>query len=135
MTSMRFITRLDYPQRSRGYWVRFQSRGVERTFKDSEYGSARRSLAAAVAWRDAQVKRLRVPTERKRTAAGHGYVRLGVARGRPAYVGWIKLDEHGRVGRTQWFIDTWGKRAAKQGAEAWLANKQSELKRARRRAA
>lgn len=127
---MRFITRLDHG-RTHAYWVRFQQHGVSRMFSDGKFGGRAKAKVAAKAFRDKQAKALGVTGERQRTAPGHGYVRLGAVSGRAAYVGWVKLDTHGGASRTQWFIDVWGRRAAKQGCEEWLAAKQREIARAK----
>lgn len=123
---MRFITRIDH-SRTHAWWVRFQQHGVLWMFSDGKFGGRAKAKVAAKAFRDQQAKALGVTGEKQRTAPGHGYVKLSTVRGRRAYVGWVKLDNAGGVSRTQWLIDVWGKRAAKQGCEAWLTGKQKEI--------
>lgn len=144
MKRERNITRVDYV-RTHSWWVRiYRGTGADKTvtsmhFPDKRWGGKRKALAAAVSWRDRQVKKLE-PAQNGGgvwVPVGHGYVRKAWVPSRQGestcWTAWIKTPERW-VGTTR-SIAKWGEAEARRRCEQWVRERRAELGLRKRKAA
>lgn len=111
------ITRLDYPaSRTRGWWVRVQSRGkrVSRYFSDTAHGGVGWALYSAIAYRATLWQDFGLPdTERHVVAPAHPLtgVRRTVKDGREVWEATWAREPNG-VGRTSFSVAKHGEEGA-----------------------
>lgn len=137
----RGITRHEYG-RAQGWLARVYRlvEGVSscvgrRLFSDGVYGGRAEALAAAIAWREAELESLPVARAVKRVG-GYGYVRRawrrrktasGVAREYEVFEANV-WDHEGNPASTAWSIERHGESEARARCEAWLAEKRHEMR-------
>jgi hypothetical protein len=133
MTDLRYITRLDY-EGTRGYWVRYKQRSplaAAKFFSDAKSGGKRRALTAALAFRDALLRKH--PEERYGLLPNPGTLKqMWRTQGPWQYLSWhaeIQISPRKRLKRS-WSVTKYGDSGAKQRAQAWL----SEQRRLQQRA-
>lgn len=118
------ITRHD-TRTTRGWNVRVQRSDflANKLFSDSKFGGKANALVAAVLYRNAILRALDNPRE---AVPGHGYTWRDVDGDRVVFRGWVRLLNR-KCSRTVWYADQHGVRAAKAGADEWLARKRREI--------
>ena len=137
--SRRNITRLDN-DRSCGWWVRIYRTGragkvcTSKLFSDGVNGGKRKALAAAMAWRDRALRKLRKPLRGGSPGLldpGYGYVRrteiVRRVESHPVWSAWIRIGGR-RCKATSYSVTKWGERGAHDKAEQWLRRQRRALR-------
>lgn len=141
------VSRVDYGS-NHGYSVRLCRNGSEtnKLFSDGVYGGKDKAKAAAIAWREAQARKLgpAMPLGHRGgdiKPPGYSYIKRktayvykddGTKVPFDAWVGFLRIENRKHL-ITKWSIDKWGPIKAKRKCKAWLAQRTAELQERLRR--